>query len=53
MYVNIDGKAVALGVICLLGALVLLFPGRAMSLAEAARMGLVDLLQPGLVGVSA
>ena len=54
MFINIDGTAVAIGVVLVVAALVLLFPGRAGELVESARLTLVRFLNPGtiVVGVS-
>ena len=54
MFINIDGKAVAIGVVFVLVALGLLFPSRATELLNTVRFGLIRLLlTPGtIVGVS-
>ncbi|WP_160162871.1 MULTISPECIES: hypothetical protein [Halorubrum] len=53
MFINIDGTAVAIGVVLVLAALILLFPGRTGELVESARLTLGRALTPGTVtGVS-
>lgn len=55
MFINIDGTAVAIGVVLVIAALVLLFPGRAGEFVESARLTLGRALTPGTIvtGVSA